>query len=104
MMESGTYRTITGNADKEHQQYVHSLKQANLKVVWIAHSEDDQKIRKNPTIPPAGKRLLMGLTPIPFMSGFIKLTPSLYGTLLLFSVSNLTYLPSYEPIKCTKEV
>lgn len=44
MMESGTYRTITGNADKEHQQYVHSLKQANLKVVWIALSEDDQQL------------------------------------------------------------
>ena len=34
----------------------------------------------------------MGLTPIPFMSGLIYLTPSLYGTLLVnYSVSNLTY-------------
>ena len=47
----------------------------------------------------------MGLTPIPFMSGLIYLTPSLYGALLVYySVSNQTYLSSHEPSKCTKEV
>ena len=47
----------------------------------------------------------MGLTPIPFMSGLIKInTFTLRHINSLFSVSNLTYLPSYEPIKCTKEV
>ena len=47
----------------------------------------------------------MGLTPIPYMSGLIYLTPSLYGTLLVYySVSNLTYLTSFVPIKCIKEV
>ena len=66
----------------------------NQKVVWIALiSEHDQQFCKNPTIPP-GQRIdpNMGLTPIPFMSGLIYLTPSLYDTLLVnYSVSNLTY-------------
>ena len=35
----------------------HSLTQANLKVVvWIALSEDNQKIRKNSTIPAPGQK------------------------------------------------
>ena len=69
-------------------------------------------IYKNVKIPPShpGKTWTridpnMGLTPIPFMSGLIYLTPSLYGTLLVYySVSNLTYLTSFVPIKCIKEV
>ena len=51
MMNSGTYRKRQMPIRSTSDMFILSSK-LNQKVVWIALSEDDQQLRKNPTIPP----------------------------------------------------
>ena len=81
----------------------HSLTQANLKVVvWIALSEDNQKICKNSTIPAPGQkteedRPKNGTNPYPIHVRVNKINTftlwyinSLLGIVLLHHISNHT--------------
>ena len=67
----------------------HSLKQANLKVVWIALSEDDQRQNMDEDRPKNGTY------PYPVHVRVNKKTPSLYGTLIVYLV--LAVSPTFPP-------